>query len=74
MSEETEERIESRLTSMEKMLTYMEDFEKKLQDVLVEHSQTIAELQAENRMLKEQMKEVYDSMEGEVPNKKPPHY
>lgn len=74
MSEETEEKIEKRLTSMEKILTYMEDFERKLQEVLVQHTQTISELKSENRRLRDQIKEVYDSLDKDIPDSKPPHY
>lgn len=63
-----------RLTSIEMKLAYMEDFVGRLQDVVVEHTNTIEILKNENHALKDKLKELLDSAEGDIPNVRPPHY
>ena len=52
----------------------MEDFVKQLQAVSVEHTETIERLRAENKILSQKLHEVSDILEGDIPNRKPPHY
>lgn len=65
--------IEDRFTQLETKLAYMEDFIEKLQNVTVGHEKTIAELKAENEILKAKVKEMVFAIE-EIPNTRPPHY
>lgn len=66
----TEERIEN----LEIKLTYMEDFLKQIQEVAVDQAKDIERLKSENKMMKQKIKELVEESEGEIPNRKPPHY
>ncbi|NLM00923.1 MAG: SlyX family protein [Treponema sp.] len=65
---------DSRLTAIEIKLAYMEDFVNKLQNIVVEHSNDIDKLKAENRFLINKVKELSDKQEDDIPNCRPPHY
>ncbi|MCQ2579189.1 MAG: SlyX family protein [Treponemataceae bacterium] len=65
---------ESRLMALEIKLSYLENFVNKLQEIAVEHTNTIDVLKAENRVLKEKISELIEAQEGEIPNRRPPHY
>lgn len=66
--------VSSRLTAIEMKLAYMEDFVNKLQDIAVEQGDEIDRLKAENRILIKKVKELVDAQEGDIPNRRPPHY
>jgi len=66
--------MEERLTNIEMKLAYLEDFVNQLQEVAVENSKTIERLENENKYLSERMKDVSEFLEGDIPNRKPPHY
>ena len=70
MEKETDER----LTAIEMKLAYMEDFVNQIQDVAVEQAQTIDKLQKEIKLMSDKIREMSNMMEGDVPNRKPPHY
>lgn len=70
MEKETDER----LTAIEMKLAYMEDFVNQIQNVAVEQAKTIDKLQKEMKLLSEKMREMSNTMEGDIPNRKPPHY
>lgn len=70
MDKETEDRI----IALETKLIYMEDFVNQLQAVAVEHTETIDMLRKENKLLAQKVKDLSDQVEGEIPNRKPPHY
>ena len=70
MEKETEERI----IALETKLAYMEDFVNQLQEVSVEQGKTVELLRTENKMMSQKIRELSDAIEGEVPNRKPPHY
>lgn len=70
MVSETEQRI----IALETKIAYMEDFVNQLQAVSVEHTETIEMLRKENRLLANKVKELSDQAEGDIPNRKPPHY
>lgn len=65
---------ESRITALEIKLSYLEDFVNKLQTIAVEQGQTVDILKAENRVLKGKLEELIEAQEGEIPNRRPPHY
>lgn len=65
---------EEEIIKIQTKLSYLEDFVSQLQEVTVEHSKTIEILTNENRMLKSKIQEMFDQLEGEIPNRKPPHY
>lgn len=65
---------ESRLTQLEIKMSYLEDFLNQIQEISVLQGKEIELLRKENRMLAEKMRDIADSMEGDIPNRKPPHY
>ncbi|MBQ2314225.1 MAG: SlyX family protein [Treponema sp.] len=69
-----EEAEESRLVQLETKLAYLEDFVNQLQQVSVEHTETIERLREENRRMAQKIREMSDMLEGDIPNRKPPHY
>ena len=66
--------IQRELVALETKLSYIEDFVNKLQEVTVEHTEQIELLKRENKMLSEKLRDISDIVEGDIPNKKPPHY
>ena len=70
MEKETDER----LTAIEMKLAYMEDFVNQIQNVAVEQAKTIDKLQKETKLMADRIREMSKSMEGDIPNRKPPHY
>lgn len=70
MQNETNER----LTAIEMKLAYMEDFVNQIQNVAVEQTKTIDKLQKEIKMMSDKIREMSDAVEGDIPNRKPPHY
>lgn len=70
MEKETEERI----VQLETKLAYLEDFLNQLQGVAVENSRTIEKLREENRLMAQKIRDISDHMEGDIPNRRPPHY
>ena len=70
MQNETNER----LTAIEMKLAYMEDFVNQIQNVAVEQTKTIDKLQKEIKMMSDKIREMSDEAEGDIPNRKPPHY
>ena len=69
-----ENETNNRLTEIEIKLYYLEDFMTKIQKITVEHTETIDKLKAENRGLKAKVAELVEFQEGDIPNRKPPHY
>ena len=70
MEKETNDRI----TAIEMKLAYMEDFVNQIQNVAVEQTKTIDKLQKEIKMMSDKIREMSDAAEGDIPNRKPPHY
>ena len=70
MENETTDRI----TAIEMKLAYMEDFVNQIQNVAVEQTKTIDKLQKEIKLMSDKMREMSDAAEGDIPNRKPPHY
>ncbi len=64
----------TRLTAIEMKLAYMEDFVNQIQNVAVEQTKTIDKLQKEIKLMSDKMREMSDTMEGDIPNHRPPHY
>ncbi len=69
-----EKEDEERLTAIEIKLAYLDDFMNKLQKIAVEQGNTVDTLKAENRVLKAKLSELIEAQEGEIPNRRPPHY
>lgn len=66
--------IEERLTAIEMKLDFMEDFVRQIQEVAVEQAKTIDMLKKENKLISDRLRDMSDYLEGDVPNRKPPHY
>ena len=69
-----EKETEDRLTAIEMKLVYMEDFVSQIQNVAVDQAKTIDKLQKEIKMMSDRIREMSNQMEGDIPNRKPPHY
>ena len=69
-----EKETEDRLTAIEMKLAYMEDFVSQIQNVAVDQAKTIDKLQKEIKMMQDRIREMSNAMEGDIPNRKPPHY
>lgn len=65
---------EERINQLEIKLAYLEDFVNQLQEVSVQQTYDIEKLKAENKRMTEKIKELIDAAEGDIPNRKPPHY
>ena len=63
-----------RLTALEIKVAYLEDFMNQIQEVVVKQAKEIDILHAENKMMAEKIHELSDAFEGDIPNRKPPHY
>lgn len=70
MEQETDER----LTAIEMKLAYMEDFVNQIQNVAVDQAKTIDRLQKDIKLMSEKIHEMSNAVEGDIPNRKPPHY
>lgn len=70
----TDKEIDNRCMAMEMKLAYMEDFVNQIQEVAVEQAKTIDKLKGEIKLMSNKIREMSDSLEGEIPNRKPPHY
>lgn len=74
MTEDELKTMTERLDKLEIKLSYMEDFIQQLQDVVTTHTQTIEVLRKENKILSGKIRDMSDQLQGEIPNRKPPHY
>lgn len=70
----TDKEIDNRFMAMEMKLAFMEDFVNQIQEVAVEQTKTIDKLKGEIKLMSNKIREMSDSLEGEIPNRKPPHY
>lgn len=63
-----------RITELEMKITYLEDFMNQIQEVCVQQTKDIEKLKAENKMMAEKIRDLIENTEGDIPNRKPPHY
>lgn len=66
--------MDDRITEIEIKLAYLEDFMNQIQEVCVQQTQDIEKLKKENKFLTDRIKELVENAEGDIPNRKPPHY
>ena len=66
--------LEKRITNLEIKFSYLEDFLNQIQEVCTEQTKTISLLKKESRLMAEKLSDLLDNAEGEIPNRKPPHY
>lgn len=69
-----EKGTEEKIIQLETKLAYLEDFLNQLQSVAVENSTTIEKLREENKLMAQKIRDLSDQMEGDIPNRRPPHY
>lgn len=62
------------ITNLEIKVAYLEDFVNQLQEVAVQQTKDIEKLKAENKLMSEKIRELLENQEGDIPNRKPPHY
>ena len=68
------ESLEKRITNLEIKFSYLEDFLNQIQEVCSEQTKTISLLKKESRLMAEKLSDLLENAEGEIPNRKPPHY
>ncbi|MCR5401126.1 MAG: SlyX family protein [Treponema sp.] len=68
------EETENRFVALEMKVSYLEDFLSQLQESCVEQGKIIEKLQTENKLMAQKIREMSDTLEGDIPNRKPPHY
>ncbi len=66
--------LENRITAVEIKLSYLEDFVNNLQDVVTGHSAELDLLKQENKMFASRLRDISEQLEGDIPDRKPPHY
>jgi len=66
--------IEDRFITLETKLAYLEDFLSQIQNVTVEHTKELELLRKENKMLAQKVSDMAEQLEGDIPNRRPPHY
>lgn len=69
-----EKDTEKKIIQLKTKLAYLEDFLNQLQSVAVENSTTIEKLREENKLMAQKIRDLSDQMEGDIPNRRPPHY
>lgn len=62
-----------RLIKIETKLAFLEDFIDRLQDIAVEHTDSLERLKQENKALKTKLGDIEDAVQ-DMPNVRPPHY
>lgn len=68
------ESLEKRITNLEIKFSYLEDFLNQIQEVCTEQTKTISLLKKESRLMAEKLSDLLENAEGEIPNRRPPHY
>ena len=66
--------LQDEIIKLETKLAYIEDFLNQLQEVTVEHTNLIEKLEKENKILSQKVCDMSEQLEGDIPNRKPPHY
>ena len=62
------------IVKLEIKVSYLEDFVNQIQEVLVNQQEEIRVLNEKVKFLTEKLLEISDAFEGDIPNRKPPHY
>ena len=65
---------DEKVIELETKLAYLEDFMNQIQEVAVQQTKDIEKLKVENKILKDKVKDLSDWAEGDIPNRKPPHF
>lgn len=62
------------IINLEMKISYLEDFVQQLQEVVLEQGAALERLKAENQHIKTKLADMAEQLEGDVPNRRPPHY
>ena len=62
------------IINLEMKISYLEDFVQQLQEVVLEQGAALERLKAENQPIKTKLADMAEQLEGDVPNRRPPHY
>ena len=65
---------DDRITQLEIKVSYLEDFLNQVQEVAVQQTRDIEKLKAENKLMAKKIRDLIENAEGDIPNRKPPHY
>ncbi|MGP1587263.1 MAG: SlyX family protein [Treponemataceae bacterium] len=68
------EKEDESLIRIEKKLAYIEDFLNQLHEVTLEHEKQIQRIDEQSKFFLSKLKDIYENPEGDIPNRKPPHY
>ena len=70
----TQSSEDERIIGLEMKISYLEDFVRQLQEVVLEQDASLERLVAENRHIKTRLADLAGQLEGDIPNRRPPHY
>lgn len=65
---------DERLMQVEMKLAYLEDFMNQIQEVAVAQAREIELLRKENKIMADKIRDLVELTEGDIPNRRPPHY
>ena len=68
------ENTEDEIIQLQTKISYLEDFLNQIQEVCVDNTKEIQKLKEENHLMAQKIKDMSDQLEGDIPNRKPPHY
>lgn len=66
--------LEKEVVSLQMKISYMEDFMNQIQEVAVEQAKTIEKQAKEIKLMSDRLKDLSEMAEGDIPNRRPPHY
>jgi len=69
-----ESTLQDQINDLQIKISYLEDFLNQLQEVTVEQTKEIDRLKLKNELMIKQIKDLTENAEGDIPNRKPPHY
>lgn len=70
--ENTQSSEDERIIGLEMKISYLEDFVRQLQEVVLEQGASLERLVAENRHIKTRLADLAGQLEGDIPNRRPP--
>jgi SlyX protein len=65
---------DERFITLETRVAYLEHTIEELSGVVAEQAREIEKLKTENAELANRERELHEALEGEIPNRRPPHY